>query len=82
MFSGLRGEKALLRTFVFKMFSALGVGAVGGHKVVMQSAPLRLGRCGVINPFLLPLPGDEAQDGARSSGGALPVPITARASPE
>jgi hypothetical protein len=82
MFSGLGGEKALLRPFVFKKFSGLRACAVLGHKVAMQAVEVRLVRCGIINPFLLRVPGDEAQGRARSCGGALPVPITARASRE
>jgi len=48
----------------------------------MQSEQVRLGRWGIINPFLLRVPGGEAKDRARSSVGVLPVPITARASRE
>jgi hypothetical protein len=36
MFSGLVGEKALFRSFVFKMFSGLGTLFVGRHDVAMQ----------------------------------------------
>ena len=82
MFSGLGGEKSLLRPLVFKKFSGLGVCAVSGDKVAIQSVEVRLGRCGIINAFLLRVPGDEAPDRARSSGGALRVPITASASRE
>jgi len=82
MLSALVGEKPLFRPFVFKMFSALGVCPVSGHKVAMKSVPVRLGGWGIINPFLLRVRGDEAQDRARSSARVLPLPITARASPE
>ncbi len=75
-------EKALFRPSVFRMFSASCFSPVNGYKVAMHLWPVRLGRCGIINPFLLRASGDEAQDRARSSAGALPVPITARASPE
>jgi len=44
--------------------------------------PLRLGRWGIINPFLLRVWRDEAEDRARSPAGVLTVPITATASPK
>jgi hypothetical protein len=67
MFSALAREKAFFRPFVFKMFSALGVCALDGYKVAMQSVALRLGRCGIIKSFLLRVRDDAAQDQARSS---------------
>jgi len=82
MFSASFLKKALFRPFVFKMFSGLGVCVVSGHKVAMQSGPVRLGRCGIINPFLLPVRGGGAQDRARLSAVVLPVLLMARASPE
>ncbi len=41
---------------------------------------LRLGKCGIIDPFLLRVWGHEVKDQARSSAAGLPVPIMARAS--
>jgi hypothetical protein len=80
MFSASFLEKALFRPFVFKKFSASCFCLVGGAKVAMQSVPARLGRFGIINPFLLRVRGGEAKDRAGSSAGVRPVPITARAS--
>jgi len=82
MFSGLAGEKALFRPFTFKMFAGLDICTLGRHRVAVQSVEVRLGRRGIINPFLLRVRGNEAKDRARSSAGVLPIPIAARASPE
>jgi hypothetical protein len=82
MFSASFLEKALSRSFVFKMFSASCICPVSGHKVAKQSVGREARKICIIPPFLLPVRGDEAQDRARSSARALPLPITARASLE
>ena len=82
MLAALGGEKTLFRPFVFKMVAALGVCAVVGHKFAMQSVGGEARNICIINPFLLRLPGAEAEDQARSSAGVPPMPITARAAPE
>jgi hypothetical protein len=74
-FAGLVHEKRIFQPFVFKMFPGLGGCAVGGHKVSMQSAGVRLGRCGNINPFLLRGWGDEATVRARGSAPVGSAPI-------
>ncbi len=82
MFSGSFLEKAVFQPFVFKMFSASDNCAMGRHMVTVQSEGVRLETYGIINPFLLRVPGNEATDRTRSSEGVLPVTITARASAE
>jgi len=64
------------------MFSALDICALGGNKVAVQFADARLVSFGIIHPFLLRVGGDDAKGRARSSAGALPLPITARVWPE
>ena len=68
MLSAFVGEKALFRPFVFKMFSALGVCAVIGHKVAMQSVAAKARRCGIIHPFLLRVRGSGS---IRCRGGGI-----------
>lgn len=62
MFSALEEEKTVSRPFVFKTFSALGVCAVDGHKVVVHFVLARLGIWGIINSFVLRVRGGGPQD--------------------
>jgi hypothetical protein len=45
----------------------------------MQSVPMRLGRWGIIKPFLLRVRADKVRDQARTSASVLPLPVTTRA---
>jgi hypothetical protein len=57
MFSGSFLEKALFRSFVFKMFSGLGFCWVSGHKVVPQSVAGKARIRSIIHSLLAPRAG-------------------------